>query len=89
METPLARAFRAFRGHAQDDFVALLAPDAEARVHPCIEIPIIARSARLFLSLGVRTLRLTGGEPLLRKDLERLVRERGTTTRVLHRPAVA
>lgn len=33
----------------------------------------IARSARLFLSLGVRTLRLTGGEPLLRKDLERLV----------------
>lgn len=33
----------------------------------------ITRSAQLFLSLGVRTLRLTGGEPLLRKDLERLV----------------
>lgn len=33
----------------------------------------ITRAARLFLSLGVRKLRLTGGEPLLRKDLERLV----------------
>lgn len=33
----------------------------------------IARTARLFVSLGVRKLRLTGGEPLLRKDLERLV----------------
>lgn len=33
----------------------------------------IARVARLMLSLGVTTLRLTGGEPLLRKDLERLV----------------
>jgi len=33
----------------------------------------ITRAARLFLSLGVRKLRLTGGEPLLRKDLEHLV----------------
>jgi len=33
----------------------------------------ITRAARIFLSLGVRKLRLTGGEPLLRKDLERLV----------------
>ncbi len=33
----------------------------------------ITRVARLFLSLGVRKLRLTGGEPLLRKDLEHLV----------------
>ncbi len=33
----------------------------------------ITRTARIFLSLGVRKLRLTGGEPLLRKDLERLV----------------
>lgn len=33
----------------------------------------ITRAARLFMSLGVRKLRLTGGEPLLRKDLERLV----------------
>ncbi len=33
----------------------------------------ITRTARLFLAHGVRKLRLTGGEPLLRKDLERLV----------------
>jgi len=33
----------------------------------------ITRAARIFMSLGVRKLRLTGGEPLLRKDLERLV----------------
>lgn len=35
----------------------------------------IARLARVFASLGVEKLRLTGGEPLLRKDLPRLVRE--------------
>ena len=33
----------------------------------------IARLARLFADAGVRKLRLTGGEPLLRKNLERLV----------------
>jgi cyclic pyranopterin phosphate synthase len=33
----------------------------------------ITRLARLCLQLGVRKLRLTGGEPLLRKDVERLV----------------
>ncbi len=33
----------------------------------------ITRTARLFMSLGVRKLRLTGGEPLMRKNLERLV----------------
>jgi cyclic pyranopterin phosphate synthase len=33
----------------------------------------IARLARLFAGAGVRKLRLTGGEPLLRRDLERLV----------------
>ena len=33
----------------------------------------ITRAARIFLSLGVRKLRLTGGEPLLRKNLDRLV----------------
>lgn len=33
----------------------------------------ITRTAKLFLSLGVRKLRLTGGEPLLRKGLEHLV----------------
>ncbi|MDT3439914.1 GTP 3',8-cyclase MoaA [Pseudofrankia sp. BMG5.37] len=34
----------------------------------------IARLGRLFVSLGVRKLRLTGGEPLLRRGVEDLVR---------------
>ncbi len=33
----------------------------------------LTRLARVFAGLGVRKLRLTGGEPLLRRDLERLV----------------
>jgi cyclic pyranopterin phosphate synthase len=33
----------------------------------------IARIARVFVAHGVEKIRLTGGEPLLRKDLERLV----------------
>ena len=33
----------------------------------------ISRLARLFVGLGVRKLRLTGGEPLLRQDVEQLV----------------
>lgn len=33
----------------------------------------IARLARHFVAMGVRKVRLTGGEPLLRRDLERLV----------------
>jgi cyclic pyranopterin phosphate synthase len=33
----------------------------------------LARVARIFAGLGVRKLRLTGGEPLLRRGLERLV----------------
>src|SRR6266849_4628243 len=33
----------------------------------------IARLARLFVRLGVEKIRLTGGEPLIRRDLERLV----------------
>jgi cyclic pyranopterin phosphate synthase len=33
----------------------------------------LTRLARVFVSLGVRKLRLTGGEPLLRRDLHRLV----------------
>jgi len=33
----------------------------------------IARLARIFASLGVEKIRLTGGEPLLRKDVERLI----------------
>ena len=34
----------------------------------------IERLARVAVSLGVHKLRLTGGEPLLRRDLSRLVR---------------
>ena len=34
----------------------------------------IERLVRLFVQLGVRKLRLTGGEPLLRRDIEELVR---------------
>jgi cyclic pyranopterin phosphate synthase len=33
----------------------------------------LARLARVFAGLGVRKLRLTGGEPLLRRDLHRLI----------------
>ncbi len=33
----------------------------------------ITRMARIFVTLGVRKLRLTGGEPLLRKDIEVLI----------------
>jgi GTP 3',8-cyclase len=33
----------------------------------------IARLARIFAALGVRTVRLTGGEPLVRKNVEHLV----------------
>lgn len=35
----------------------------------------VARLSRLFVTLGVRKIRLTGGEPLLRRDLERLVEQ--------------
>ena len=34
----------------------------------------IERTARIFAELGVRKIRLTGGEPLVRKDLARLVK---------------
>src|SRR5260370_13527880 len=33
----------------------------------------LTRLARIFAGLGVRKLRLTGGEPLLRRDLDKLV----------------
>src|ERR1043165_1155944 len=33
----------------------------------------IARVARVFVESGVRKIRITGGEPLVRRDLERLV----------------
>src|SRR5258708_16813900 len=33
----------------------------------------LARLARVFAGIGVRKLRLTGGEPLLRRDLDKLI----------------
>jgi cyclic pyranopterin phosphate synthase len=33
----------------------------------------VVRVLRIFLSLGVEKVRLTGGEPLLRRDVEQLV----------------
>lgn len=38
----------------------------------------ITRLARIFVAHGVRKIRLTGGEPLLRKDIERLVEQLAT-----------
>jgi len=35
----------------------------------------IVRLAKLFVTLGVKKIRLTGGEPLLRKDLHKLVKQ--------------
>ena len=35
----------------------------------------IVRLARLFAAQGVAKIRLTGGEPLLRKDIERLIEQ--------------
>ncbi|MBL8063797.1 MAG: radical SAM protein, partial [Anaerolineales bacterium] len=34
----------------------------------------ITRLARIFVSLGVKKIRLTGGEPLVRKDLPDLIK---------------
>ncbi len=42
----------------------------------------IERLARIFVSLGVRKIRLTGGEPLLRTDLTELVRSLATIPNV-------
>ncbi|MFC4427965.1 GTP 3',8-cyclase MoaA [Deinococcus navajonensis] len=41
--------------------------------HDLLSFEEIARLARLFVALGVRKLRLTGGEPTLRRDLPDLV----------------
>ncbi len=37
----------------------------------------VARLVRIFAELGIRRIRLSGGEPLIRRDLERLVEEIG------------
>ena len=41
--------------------------------HDLLNFEEITRLARLFVAEGVRKIRLTGGEPLLRRDLDRLV----------------
>jgi cyclic pyranopterin phosphate synthase len=41
--------------------------------HEILTFEEIARLARLFVRLGVNKIRITGGEPLVRKDLHRLV----------------
>ncbi|WP_233799812.1 GTP 3',8-cyclase MoaA [Paraburkholderia sp. HP33-1] len=41
--------------------------------HELLSFEEIERVARVFVGLGVEKIRLTGGEPLLRKDLEHLV----------------
>ncbi|HEY1512507.1 MAG TPA: radical SAM protein, partial [Gaiellaceae bacterium] len=38
----------------------------------------IARVARVFVDGGVRKIRITGGEPLVRRDLERLIEQLAT-----------
>jgi cyclic pyranopterin phosphate synthase len=42
--------------------------------HEILTFEEIARIARLFTGLGVEKIRITGGEPLVRKDLHRLIR---------------
>ncbi len=56
---------------------------AEGRLRPGLQVPAaqrvaatfeeITRLARLFKEHGIEKIRLTGGEPLLRRDLERLI----------------
>jgi cyclic pyranopterin phosphate synthase len=41
--------------------------------HELLSFEEIARVAGVFAGLGVRTVRITGGEPLVRRDVERLV----------------
>jgi GTP 3',8-cyclase len=43
--------------------------------HDILQFEEIARLAGLFTELGVRRVRITGGEPLLRRDLPNLVRQ--------------
>jgi cyclic pyranopterin phosphate synthase len=41
--------------------------------HALLSFEEITRIARIFIDLGVKKIRLTGGEPLLRKDIEKLI----------------
>lgn len=46
----------------------------------------IGRVARQFVNLGVRKIRLTGGEPLLRRGIEQLIEQLATLTTVEGKP---
>ncbi len=46
---------------------------ASCRTTELLTFEEITRLARVAISLGVTKIRLTGGEPLLRRDVERLV----------------
>jgi GTP 3',8-cyclase len=50
--------------------------------HDILQFEEIVRLARVFTTLGVRRVRITGGEPLLRRDLPGLVRQLATTARI-------
>lgn len=50
----------------------------EGALYAELPIPDYLRMTRLFVSLGVEKVRLTGGEPLLRKGLVEMVRELAT-----------
>src|SRR5258708_34800969 len=62
--------FRCTYGRPGGVFGGDFASRPRGRLPPCGERP---RLARVFAGLGVAKLRLTGGEPLLRRDLEKLV----------------
>ena len=46
--------------------------------YPELALADYVRMARVFVSLGITKIRLTGGEPLLRRDIVELVRELAT-----------
>ena len=46
-----------------------------ARRETILTFEEITRLSEIFVSLGIEKIRLTGGEPLLRKDVEKLVEQ--------------
>jgi len=49
--------------------------DAACKTSPCLDKDEIVRLVRIALSLGVKKVRVTGGEPLLRKDILEIIRD--------------
>src|SRR5687767_2718763 len=50
--------------------------------HDILQFEEIARLAGVFTTLGVRRVRITGGEPLLRRDLPGLIRQLATSAHI-------